>query len=67
MHISLNHTLDSALLVEGFAKIVPVFSVPGPFVKKIFEAGKRLHLHSACWVILSRVIICQYFMAELSS
>ena len=28
LKISLNHTLDSALLVEGFAKIVPVFNVP---------------------------------------
>ena len=28
LKISLNHTLDSALLVEGFAKIVPVFNLP---------------------------------------
>ena len=31
LKISLNHTLDSALLVEGFAKIVPVFNVPALF------------------------------------
>ena len=30
-HISLNHTFDSALLVEGFAKIVPDFNVPALF------------------------------------
>ena len=34
LKISLNHTLDSALLVEGFAKIVPVFNVPALFKKK---------------------------------
>ena len=28
LKISLNHTLDTALLVKGFAKIVPVFNVP---------------------------------------
>ena len=28
LKISLNHTLDSALLVEGFAKVVPDFNVP---------------------------------------
>ena len=35
LKISLNHTLDSALLVEGFAKIVSVFNVPGPLDKTI--------------------------------
>ena len=35
LKISLNHTLDSALLVEGFAKIVPVFNVPALLKKKL--------------------------------
>ena len=40
LKISLNHTLDSALLVEGFAKIVPVFNVPALFVKKAWHIRK---------------------------
>ena len=42
LKISLNHTLDSALLVKGFAKIVPVFNVPALFHYN--QAIYRCHL-----------------------
>ena len=54
LKISLNHTLDSALLVEGFAKIVPDFNVPALLVfRNIFSRCFSIH---AVWFITVRDI-----------
>lgn len=49
LKISLNHTLDSALLVEGFAKIVPVFNVPALFMV-LAKSAKGTWAFVGAWI-----------------